>query len=81
MDFLLNIENRTAKMSPSKLIDYAMTGRPILSLDSFDLNQVALDQFLDSNYSQQLKLPALANYRIENVARQFIELASMDQNS
>ncbi len=75
MDFLVNIENRTSLMSPSKLIDYAMTGRPILSLDSYNINHEAFEKFLKKNYSQQVRLPDLGSYRIENVARRFVELA------
>ena len=34
MDFLLDLENGASVPTPSKLIDYALTLRPILSVDS-----------------------------------------------
>ena len=34
MDFLININNASERQMPSKLIDYYLTGRPVLSLDS-----------------------------------------------
>ena len=39
-DFLLNIDNGKAKGRPSKLIDYALSGRPILSLNSSNASLV-----------------------------------------
>lgn len=76
MDFLLNIENRTARMSPSKLIDYALTGRPILSLDSFNIDSDNLQRFLIGDYSGSLVFEDLQRYNIESVARQFVELGN-----
>src|SRR5690606_3328012 len=34
MDFLVNFSNNTNLQSPSKLIDYAIAGRPILSINN-----------------------------------------------
>lgn len=81
MDFLLNIENRTARMSPSKLIDYALTGRPILSLDAFNIDSKNLHRFLMGNYSGRLEIEDLQRYNIENVARRFVELAEQPNRS
>ena len=45
MDFLVNIGNGTNIQSPSKLIDYQICGRPVLSVDSFSLNSSVITQF------------------------------------
>lgn len=73
-DFLLNIENGTAVQTPSKLIDYALTKRPVLSLNSQNLDTGKFDRFLNGDYTQQLELPDIRNYDITNVAKSFITL-------
>ena len=75
MDFLLNLENGVAVQTPSKLIDYALTGRPILSLDSSRLDAEKLAAFLNGDYSRQYRVENLEQYDIRNVARKFLELA------
>ena len=74
MDFLLNLENGVAIQTPSKLIDYALTGRPILSLDSSRLDTEKLDAFLRGDYTHQYRVENLEQYDIRNVARKFLEL-------
>lgn len=75
MDFLVNIEFHSSVMSnsPSKLIDYAIVGRPILSLnmEKFESNKV--DEFLKSNYESMLVQKNIEDFHIENVAKQFIQ--------
>lgn len=75
MDFLLNIENGTDVQTPSKLIDYALTKRPILSLNSNNLDMEKFSEFLSHDYSKQRIIPNLEQYNIEKVAQQFIELS------
>lgn len=74
MDFLVNIENGTQIQSPSKLIDYALTGRPILSLNSFSLNKEIINDFLCGHYEKQFVVKDLQQYNIENVASKFVDL-------
>ncbi len=74
MDFLLNLENGVAVQTPSKLIDYALTGRPILSLDSSRLDTDKLASFLHGDYSRQYHVENLEQYNIKNVTQQFLEL-------
>lgn len=74
MDFLLNLENGTDVQTPSKLIDYALTQRPILSLDSNNLDTEKLSEFLNCNYSKQRIIADLEQYNIKKVAKQFIDL-------
>jgi hypothetical protein len=76
MDFLVNLENRTAVQSPSKLIDYALSGRPILSLDPLQVDVSLLNEFLAGDYRRRLFIHDLDRYDIRNVAAQFVALAS-----
>lgn len=77
MDFLVNVNNNSGVQQPSKLIDYAISRRPILSVSTFfsDDERLNLTAFLNGDYSKAIVVKDLDQYRIENVARQFIELA------
>lgn len=75
MDFVVNLENRVTMQSPSKLIDYAIANRPILSIDPLELPYSRINEFLDGNYQHRLVIPDLECYQIENVARAFAALA------
>lgn len=74
MDFLINIENGTEVQSPSKLIDYSLTKRPILSFTSDNIPKDAFFEFLAGNYSKQYHIDNIEQYRIENVAEKFLEI-------
>jgi hypothetical protein len=75
MDFLVNIENvNSPAQIPSKLIDYAITGRPILSVNPVKLDTKVVDEFLRKDYNHKLIIPNLEQYHIENVAKKFVEL-------
>lgn len=74
MDFLVNLENKTSLHSPSKLIDYAIIGRPILSIKPFDVDIKTLSEFLAGNFNGGLKINNIEAYNIKNVANQFLEL-------
>lgn len=73
-DFLINIENINTVQSPSKLIDYAISGRPILSINTRNMNYDNINAFLKRNYSGSFKLKNLNQYHISNVVEKFIEL-------
>ncbi len=73
-DFLVNFENDTEVQAPSKLIDYALTKRPILSVNSFQIDKKQIDQFLDRNYVNQLIIQNIEQYDINNVTNKFIQL-------
>ncbi len=73
MDFLVNFENGTATQSPSKLIDYTIVSRPILSV-SLTPNATVLNSFLSGDYSDQFIFEDIEKYNIRNVANQFISL-------
>jgi hypothetical protein len=74
MDFLINIENSTTTQAPSKLIDYYLTDRPILSVSSSLTNQGMILQFFKQDYHNATVLKDIEGFKIENVARAFLNL-------
>ena len=75
LDFLLNINNGTSVQTPSKLIDYALTRRPVLSIDKGPLDTKIIESFLQGDYSNQFKTGDIEQYNIKNVAHQFVALS------
>ena len=74
-DFLINFENvELPGLLPSKLIDYAIADRPILSLNTSDLNTQLISDFFKGNYEKSLLINNLENYQINNVAQRFVDL-------
>jgi hypothetical protein len=75
MDFVVNFENIGPKQSPSKLIDYAIIKKPILSVKTFGFSSNTFMEFMQGNYNGQLRIPNPDQYRIENVSEKFVSLA------
>lgn len=75
-DFLINIENETSSQVPSKLIDYSLSKRPILSLKVDKLNLAAFSEFLNGEYSNQLVISNISEYDINNVVDRFLEIVN-----
>lgn len=76
-DFLINFENNTSLQSPSKLIDYALSGRPILSINTAqEINKEMVLDFLNSNYEKATIVENIEQYDIKNVAIQFLNLTN-----
>lgn len=73
-DFLINFDNTTSNATPSKLIDYAMTGRPILSFNDRTFDPDGFRAALRGDYRAQVRGIDLSQYDIRNVAAQFIDL-------
>ena len=74
MDFLLNFDNHTTINVPSKLIDYAITNRPVLNIDK-NLSRDDLLAFLEGNYAKRMLLPDPEQFHIGNITRQFLQLS------
>ena len=76
MDFVLNIEfsSHVNSNSPSKLADYAIVDRPILSLNMENLDCRKIDEFLRGNYSNKMILFNTERFQIENVVKSFCSL-------
>jgi len=74
MDFLINFDNNTSVQTPSKLIDYALVKRPVLSIGN-KLNETDLLQFLKGDYTNKMVLPDINKYDIRIIAKQFTDLS------
>ncbi|MBK9255863.1 MAG: hypothetical protein IPM42_10275 [Saprospiraceae bacterium] len=74
MDFLVNFTFNPAIQVPSKLIDYLITGKPILNIEP-KLDTTLVDDFMEGNYTSRFNALSLDRYRIENVCAKFLELA------
>jgi hypothetical protein len=75
-DFLINVKNPSSVQTPSKLIDYGIAGRPILDISNDFCEQKQFEEFCKRDYSHQHRIPDMEQYKIENVADQFIKLAN-----
>ena len=76
MDFLINIKNTSGVQQPSKLIDYKISNRPILTISSnFDNEEKQIFcEFLHGNYEHQQIVNNIEQYNIINVANEFLKL-------
>lgn len=76
MDFLININNNSGVQTPSKLIDYSITKRPILNISTeFSAQERAnFEAFLQEDYSTQFKVKDVKQYDSKNVCAKFIDL-------
>ncbi len=73
MDFLVNFDNNTDVQIPSKLIDYAIVGRPVLNITRGFCGD-DLISFLKKDYSKKMMIPDIKQYHISLIAQKFIEL-------
>ncbi|WP_264522045.1 hypothetical protein [Flavobacterium sp. N1994] len=74
MHFVVNFENVGHTQTPSKLIDYLIIDKPVLSITFGNFDSIVFHDFLKGNYIGKMVLPEKDNYRIENVASQFSAL-------
>lgn len=74
MDFLINFQNNSGVQQPSKLIDYALTGRPIINISNDFKEQDNFDLFMTGDYSRKVNINNLEDYNIKNVSNQFLNL-------
>ena len=73
-DFLINFDNNNTVQLPSKLIDYSISGRPVLNVrKDFDIQLI--QDFLHGDYSRRMQLPDVSFFDIRNVAEAFLRLA------
>jgi hypothetical protein len=77
-DFLINVDTTLDNHSnteavPSKLIDYALTNRPILNISSAYLDKDIVLEFLNKDYSRQ-RVVEKSNYDIRKVSTKFLKL-------
>lgn len=81
MDFLVNISYDEKVQSPSKLIDYYLVGRPVLSLASGAVDQDNLEAFLQGDYQKAFSFVDYERFRIERVAEKFVALYQLKASS
>lgn len=72
-DFLINFDNENASMSPSKLIDYAITKRPILSFNKGSFDGDVFKAFLEYDFTHQIHID-VNKYDMNHITDNFIEL-------
>lgn len=77
-DFLVNIDSifdtqDNLEAVPSKLIDYALSNRPILNLKTNCLDKEMVIKFLHKDYSMQ-RIIDKSKYDIRNISAKFLEL-------
>lgn len=73
MDFIINVDNISSNQVPSKLIDYALSKRPILSFNQYNFDEKKFEEFCKGDYSSQLRID-LNKYKISNIADSFENL-------
>ena len=75
-DFLVNISNGTGVQSPSKLIDYKLSNRPILTISSsFESPEIEnFHNFINGNYSADTVVENVERFNINNIVRQYMSL-------
>ena len=71
--FLINIENQSNTQIPSKLIDYAITERPIFSCKSANFSPLIFDEFLKGNYEHRMVIDK-NDYNIKFLVDKFLAL-------
>lgn len=71
-EFLINLENENSGQVASKIIDYSLTKRPILSINK-NFNVDSISEFIDGKYDKRLIID-LKKYDIKNVSNKFKKL-------
>jgi hypothetical protein len=79
MDFLINFENTSNNQTPSKLIDYAISGRPICSISTANFKSNIFDEFMTGNFENETIIN-LPDYDIKKVVKQYLSIESSNEN-
>lgn len=76
MDFVININNNSSVQTPSKLIDYSISKRPILNIstDFPESERLNFESFIQGDYSAQYRVENIEQYDSKNVCSEFIKL-------
>lgn len=75
MEFLINIGNTTTTQVPSKIIDYAITKRPFITIGQNHFDKEVFNEFLKGDYSHKEHID-IDEYDIKNIADKFLSLSS-----
>jgi glycosyltransferase involved in cell wall biosynthesis len=81
VDFLINFKNESKVQSPSKLIDYALTKRPTITISSSfsRMEKLKFIEFLSGNYDQRDTTINIEKYDIKNITDNFLTLATLKE--
>lgn len=78
-DFLINLENTLSVQSPSKVVDYALSSRPIISFSQNNIPKEQLKRWIAGDYINPLPIDTSA-YDIRNICTQFEEMLRLEQS-
>jgi len=73
MDFLINLNNTSKNQNPSKLIDYALSKRPVFSMSQEEFNKDVFNKYMQGDYSDNIYFD-IESYNIKKIANDFITL-------
>lgn len=73
-DFLVDFSNRTGIQEPSKLIDYTLMERPVLSFNQSNFRPEMFEAFLRGQYEQSPKVD-LSKHDIDRVMDLYLDVA------
>lgn len=73
-DFLINVVNPNSVQTPSKLIDYGISKRPILNISSSFEEVDDFKSFYYGDFDHQFIIDNLDDFKIENVANKFLTI-------
>lgn len=74
-DFLINVLNTASCQSPSKVIDYALAGRPVFECSPLRLDEKRLLAFMDGNCGRGDVQVDLSAFDIRKIAGEFLSFA------
>ena len=77
-DVLVNLDNGVGTQTPSKLIDYGLTGKPIMNISGENPDYHLIDRFLTGDFSGSLAVDDISRYDIRTVSGQFLALHEED---
>lgn len=74
-DFLINLLNQSAVQSPSKLIDYLLSQRPIINISTPFQEKEKFEKALITIPESDIKDTDIDEYDVRNVAKKFLKIA------
>jgi hypothetical protein len=76
-DFLVNFSNMGTIQTPSKLIDYGLLKKPVLNIETGNLDRDNVLKFLSKDYSKRMIIEDIENFNIEIISKKFLKLVNL----
>ena len=76
-DILVNVDNMNCVMSPSKIVEYIATGRPLLNLNAGGALHPALSKYLDNQFAFNVTKNEISYNNVDSVARFLSRMAGV----